>query len=474
LLYGYPQHRSITPPSSWSAPIRYVVVVDGEHYPSVIEATFRHLRDGGHEIAGAILAGGQEKLPSGGLDQLGGVVLRSGPQPAHLLAGAVRELAPDAVLDLSDDPVLDYRRRHELASVALHHGVRYEGAGFSFNPPRRPRLCGKPSLAVIGTGKRTGKTSVSAFATRALKEQGRQPVVVAMGRGGPPEPQVMAPARRVAPEALVGFADNGRHASSDYIEDAVHGHVATVGCWRCGSGVAGDVAFSNVEAGVARANELPGDLLVLEGSGSAIPPVHADATCLVVPANIDLEYLRGYFGPYRLLLCDVVVVTMCEKPFASPSQISSIVGHIRRAFREAGDRTDLQGEIRVAATVLRPAPSDPLEGASVFVATTAPEAAGAQIKSYLEMHEKCRVVAIAHSLSNRGKLERDLLGMEGADVLLCEIKAAGVDVAMRRALSAGLRVSYLDNVPQSIDGSDLRELISSAAGMADARFEAGA
>jgi cyclic 2,3-diphosphoglycerate synthetase len=451
-----------------------VVVVDGEHYPSVIEAAFRRLGEGGHEIAGAILAGGREKLPSGGLAQVAGVVLRSGPQPARVLARAVRELEPDAVLDLSDDPVLDYRRRHELASVVLHQGVRYEGAGFSFEPPRRPSLCRKPSLAVIGTGKRTGKTSVAAFVTRALKDEGWHPVLVAMGRGGPPEPQVMTPAVALDAQALVALADAGRHASSDYIEDAVHGQVPTVGCWRCGSGVAGDVAFSNVDAGIATANELPGDLIILEGSGSAIPPVHADVTCLVVPANIDLEYLRGYFGPYRLLLCDVAMVTMCEKPFASPSQISSIVGHIRGAFREAGARTDLQGEIRVAATVLRPAPSEPLEGASVFVATTAPEAAGTQIKSYLETHEKCRVVAIAHSLSNRGKLERDLQGMEGADVLLCEIKAAGVDVAIRRALAAGMRVSYLDNTPRSIDGSDLRELFSTAARMAQVRFGDGA
>jgi cyclic 2,3-diphosphoglycerate synthetase len=268
----------------------------------------------------------------------------------------------------------------------------------------------------------------------------------------------------------VRLADAGRHAASDYIEDAVLGQVPTVGCWRCGSGVAGDVEFSNVQRGVGVANELPGDLLLLEGSGSAIPPVHADVTCLVVPANIDIEYLRGYFGPYRLLLSDVAFVTMSEKPFASPSQISSIVGHIRDAFRDLGSRGDSQGEIRVAATVLRPAASDPLEGASVFVATTASEAAGEQIRSHLETYEKCRVVGITHSLSNRGQLERELQAMEGADVLLCEIKAAGVDVAIRRALDAGIRVSYLDNVPQSIDGQDLSAMFTSAAELAASRF----
>jgi cyclic 2,3-diphosphoglycerate synthetase len=272
------------------------------------------------------------------------------------------------------------------------------------------------------------------------------------------------------PHALVRLADSGRHASSDYIEGAALGGVTTVGCWRCGSGVAGDVEFSNVDRGVALANDLPGRLLILEGSGSAIPPVHADATCLIVPASIDMEYLRGYFGPYRLLLSDVVVVTMCEEPFASPSQISSIIGHIRGAFPREGDEGDLRGEIRVAATVLRPASSVPLDGASVFLATTAPESAAEKIKAYLEKHEKCRVVDISHSLSNRGKLESELQAMEGADVLLCEIKAAGVDVAIRHALAKGLRVSYLDNVPESIDGTDLPELFSSTAKLAETRF----
>jgi cyclic 2,3-diphosphoglycerate synthase len=448
-----------------------VVVIDGEHYPSVIEAAFARLRESGAEIAGAVLAGGQEKLPAGGLDQVAGVAVRHGPLAPRLLAETLEDLAPDAVLDLSDDPVLDYRHRHELASVALHRGVRYEGAGFSFDPPRRPRVATKPSLAIIGTGKRTGKTAVSALAARTLQDQGWGPVVVAMGRGGPAEPVVMPPSvRQPKPNELVGLADAGKHAASDYIEDAVLAQVPTVGCWRCGSGLAGDVRFSNVAQGVALANDLPGRLVLLEGSGSAIPPVHADATCLVVPANIDIEYLRGYFGPYRVLLSDVVLVTMCEKPFASPSQISSIVGHIRETFRGLGNRGDLQGEIRVAATVLRPAPSDPLEGASVFVATTAPEAAGEQIRSYLESHEKCRVVAITHSLSNRGRLERELQAMEGADVLLCEIKAAGVDMAIRRAIEAGMRVSYLDNVPQSVDGQDLRALFTSSAELAASRF----
>ena len=44
------------------------------------------------------------------------------------------------------------RRRHGLISVALARGVPYRGADFDFTPPPRPRVCEKPSIAVIGTG----------------------------------------------------------------------------------------------------------------------------------------------------------------------------------------------------------------------------------------------------------------------------------------------------------------------------------
>jgi cyclic 2,3-diphosphoglycerate synthetase len=145
----------------------------------------------GHEIAAAVLVGGKEKLPASGLDELGPWEIVTGADQQATLDAAIVRFEPDAVLDFSDEPVLDYRKRHRLISVALARGVPYEGADFSFTPPPRPHVCTKPSIAVIGTGKRTGKTAVAGFIARTMKEAGHPPVVVAMGRGGPPEPQVM-------------------------------------------------------------------------------------------------------------------------------------------------------------------------------------------------------------------------------------------------------------------------------------------
>jgi cyclic 2,3-diphosphoglycerate synthetase len=447
------------------------VVVDGEHYPPVIEAALGTLAARGHEILSALLAGGREKLSARGLDRLGDVPVRSGPDARSVLDTALRELRPDGVMDLSDEPVLDYRRRHELAAIALWHGVPYEGADFRFSPPARPRLAAKPSIAVVGTGKRTGKTAVAGFTARTLAEAGRRPIVVAMGRGGPAEPEVLRGDEiDLTPADLLALADAGKHAASDYIEDAFLARVPTVGCRRCGGGLAGGVEITNVPRGVEMANEMDGDLILLEGSGSSIPPVAADVTGLIVPASIAPEYLSGYMGPYRMLIADFVVVTMCENPFGSPSQISEVVARIGDAFRSSTDEGPRKAA-RVVRTVFRPVPTRSIEGAGVFVATTAPEVAGEAIKGHLEGQYRCRVVGIAHSLSDRKKLEADLSERDkGAEILLCEIKAAAVDVATRRALEEGLDVVYMDNVPIGIEGDDPAAVVEWAAAEADRRF----
>ncbi|HZA49892.1 MAG TPA: hypothetical protein VE549_04075, partial [Myxococcaceae bacterium] len=83
-----------------------------------MQSALNGLASSGHEVAATVLVGGVEKLPPGGVDAYGDVAVRSGGDPRGLLDNAISELRPDVVLDLSDEPVLDYRRRHELAAVA--------------------------------------------------------------------------------------------------------------------------------------------------------------------------------------------------------------------------------------------------------------------------------------------------------------------------------------------------------------------
>src|SRR5207249_506504 len=122
-------------------------------------------------------------------------LVASGPG-ADLMQELRREIErvrPQAVLDLSDEPILVYERRMELVSVALAMGIPYVGPDFRFDPPITELPLSVPTFGVIGTGKRVAKTAIAGHAARLAASAGHRPVVVAMGRGGPAHPAVAGP-----------------------------------------------------------------------------------------------------------------------------------------------------------------------------------------------------------------------------------------------------------------------------------------
>lgn len=439
------------------------MLVDGEHYPEVVAATVAHLVLDGYAVVGGALLGGTEKLrldapaPDFGVPDLVG-----GDGPLDALRRALERFTPDVVVDLSDEPVVDARLRMLLAAVTLRSGASYRGADFVFEPPPRPRLARKPSMAVIGTGKRTGKTAVAGHLARTLSAAGRRPVIVAMGRGGPEEPEVLDPSQlALTPEALLAWSDAGRHAASDHVEDALMAGVVTVGTRRCGGGLAGAPVDATFGAGVAVANERPEELLILEGSGAAIPPCHADVTVLVVPAHADPELVTGHLGAYRVLLADLVVVTLGHESHATPGAFAAVEDRIR----------GLVPGTPLVHTLFRPHPLEPISGCSVFFATTAPEAVAPHLVAHLEATYGARVVGRSSHLANRTKLLEDLEAAGSAEVLVTELKAAAVDVATRVALERGMRVTYCDNRPVTTGGDgSLDELALVMAERAARRF----
>ncbi|MCL5292128.1 MAG: 2,3-diphosphoglycerate synthetase [Actinobacteria bacterium] len=417
-------------------------------------------RDYGYELAAAVFVGGLEKVS----DQEAlsyGLPLYREESPEQALAKAIDELAPDAVVDLSDEPVLDYVKRFRLASLTLARGVAYVGADFRFDPPDLPEVLAKASIGVIGTGKRIGKTAISGFACRELSSAGFKPVAIAMGRGGPPEPEILLGREvELTPEGLLAFADSGKHAASDYFEDALTSRITTIGCRRCGGGLAGAPFVSNVLAGARLANSLEENFVVAEGSGATLPPLKVDAYILSVGAGQPLEYVAGYFGTYRALLSDVVAITMCEEPFAGREKIESIYGALK----------EIKPDLKVVKTVFRPKPLGEIKDKRVFVAMTASPGVEAAVRSHLEA-AGAQVVGMTYSLSNRPQLKRELKEASGAEVLLTELKAAAVDVATREALAMEMEVIYLDNEPVTVGGDgDLKELILEVAGTAVERF----
>jgi cyclic 2,3-diphosphoglycerate synthetase len=362
-----------------------VALVDGEHYPEVVRDALAALP---YAWIGAILVGGGEKL-RGDLDY--GLPLVDG------FAGA------EVVVDLSDEPVLAPSERLRWASRALAEGLSYVGADFRFDPPPLEPFA-LPSISVIGTGKRVGKTAVTGHLARLLARD-RSVVVVAMGRGGPREPELVEIAPSVAD--LVARSRLGRHAASDHLETAAVCGVPTIGCRRAGGGLAGAVSVSNVAAGARLAEARAPDVVIFDGSGAAVPPVATDRRILVVGPRQDAD---AYLNTYRRLISDLVIAVDCE----------------------------VEGALRVT---LRLRAIGPLEGrVAVFTA------GGTEVS-----HLDADVVHVSANLANRQALTRELEQLD-ADTYLVEVKAAAIDLVAEHALAHGRDVVLAANDVVPVDG----------------------
>jgi cyclic 2,3-diphosphoglycerate synthetase len=405
-----------------------LALIDGEHYPEVVRDALAELP---YTVLGAVLLGGTEKIHGG---EEYGVALHSG------LEEGLEQTGAEIVVDLSDEPVLDARQRLRLASRALAAGRPYVGADFRFDPVAFAPF-ELPSLAVVGSGKRVGKTAVAGHLARLLSED-REVVVVAMGRGGPREPVVIDTPPTL--EDLLELSRGGSHAASDYLEDAALAKVVTIGCRRCGGGLAGQPFVSNVEAGARAAAERRPDLVVFEGSGTSVPPVAVDARVLVVGAGQDPELVAGFLGAYRLLISDLVLVTGCEEPLAGPERVAEL----RAAIGE------VDSELDVVETVLRPRPVEPVAGKRLALFSTAPEGIHDRLRSHLEEAEDADVVLVSGNLSRRDALRDDLASKEAlaAEVFLVELKAAAIDVVAEAAQERGAQLVFADNAVAALEG----------------------
>jgi cyclic 2,3-diphosphoglycerate synthase len=402
--------------------VRALAIVDGEHYAPVVRDALAVLP---YDFVAAVLVGGHEKLRGG--DEYGVPLVSD-------VESGIATLRPDVVVDLSDEPVLGPVARFSLASRVLARGVPYIGADFRLDPPVLEAFP-LPSIAVVGTGKRVGKTAVTGHLARLLTRDKRV-VVVAMGRGGPPEPEVVVVPPSV--EALLELSRSGRHAASDHLETAALVGVTTVGCRRCGGGLAGGVATSNVAEGARIAVELDPELVVFDGSGAALPPVATDRTVAVVGGHQDPAVASGYLNAYRLLRADLVVLTMAEA--------LSGWGAVRDAVQEV-----VRQGVDVVPARLRPRPLVDVSGRSVAYFTAAPPSAHERLRAELEAASRATVVHISGNLANRAALRAELARVV-ADVFVVELKAAAIDVVAEAAQNHGVEVVLAANDVVAVDG----------------------
>ena len=277
---------------SHRADVRALAIVDGEHYAPVVRDALAELP---YEFVAVVLVGGQEKLRGG--EEYGVPLVAD-------VESAIASLRPDVVVDLSDEPVLGPVARFALASRVLAQGVPYVGADFRLDPPVLNAFP-LPSIAVVGTGKRVGKTAVTGHLARLLAAD-RRVVVVAMGRGGPSEPEVVTVSadRRGAPRALAGRAPRGLRPPRD----------GGAGRRRRPSGAVAVAAGSqavlrrrtSLRAPASRSNSAPTSSCSTEAARRC-PRLRPDRTVAVVGGHQDPAVAAGYLNAYRLLRADLVV-----------------------------------------------------------------------------------------------------------------------------------------------------------------------
>ncbi len=473
-------------PGHPGSPRPAVVLIDGEHYPPVVVDALEQLAPRYRFLAAVFLGGTEKVAPSDPgrwateAERIYNLPVVSGPDQVAALTAALDSYRPEVVVDASDEPVVGYPGRFRLISHTLARNVTYEGSDFRFTPPRLDRIATSPSLSVIGTGKRVGKTAISGYLARLLGETaeagagsrsggGASPavVVVAMGRGGPAEPEVIdGSAVSLGSEELLRWSRAGRHAASDHFEDAVLSRVLTVGCRRCGGGLAGEPLVSNVAEGALRANELGAGMVVFEGSGSSIPPVATDARLLVAGAHQPRGQLAGYLGTYRVLISDAVVLTMAEAPLADVGAVRDLMTAV--AQEKPG--------IPVIPVVFRHRPAQDVSGRRVACFSTAPSVQAPLLKRHLEEEHGCTVRLWSGNLSDRRALADDLRAAESTDVelFLTEIKAAAIDMVAVEAERRELPVVFMDNEPREVSPAqegDLAETCRRLAEIAQERYE---
>jgi cyclic 2,3-diphosphoglycerate synthetase len=180
----------------------------------------------------------------------------------------------------------------------------------------------------------------------------------------------------------------------------------------------------------------------------------------VVPVSADPDLVGDHLLAYRLLLSDLIVITMADQANGGAASLEQLEGSVRRLAPGAW----------VVHTIFRPTPLEPISGGRVLYVTTAPPPAMSSMVEHLEREHDCMVVATSHHLAHREQLGRDMAAAD-ADVLLVELKGAAIDIAVRTAMGRGMDVVFCANEVISVGGDGSFEgLATATAARATERF----
>ena len=365
-------------------------------------------------IVAAVLVGGTEKLRGG--EQYGVPLVDS-------LEEAIASFEPDVVLDLSDEPVLGPAARFRLAA----RSARARGAVRGRRLPSRSAAL-RADRDALGRRDRDGEARRQDRRHRARGAAARPRAAASSssrwGVAGRPSPSSSS-VRPTSPicSPLSGGTSRRVRSSRDRRGDGLQ----TVGCRRCGGGLAGAVGISNVVAGVRLAEGLDARPAAARRQRCGDP---ADRGRPPHPRR------RRPSGPGG---CDRV-----SQP---------LPGAARRPGRrhDGGGRAAHAGLCRRARRLARPGvPGHPGRrcghGRSTTCAAervayfgTAPAAQHDRIAAHLERRLRRATSSTSRAASATAAALRAELAHLDADVFVVEIKAAAIDVVAEEAQRRGAR-----------------------------------
>ena len=145
---------------------------------------------------------------------------------------------------------------------------------------------------------------------------------------------------------------------------------------------------------------------------------------LAVGGHQTPEVAARYLNASRLLLADLVVVTMAETG---------------SGWERVRDALTVRGGVPVVPVVLRPRPLASVAGRRSAFFSAAPPEALPRLVEHLTTAHRADVVHASGSLADREALRRELAGLN-ADVWLVELKAAAVDVVAEAARERGAEI----------------------------------
>jgi cyclic 2,3-diphosphoglycerate synthetase len=214
-----------------------------------------------------------------------------------------------------------------------------------------------------------------------------------------------------------------------------------VGCRRCAEGPAGEVFESNVGEGARLALTLDPDVVLLEGSGAALPPVEADRSVCMTSAQRAGREALAHLGPYRLVSSDLLVVV------GSEALDGAALADLKHRLSQW-----IAPEAIVACELVAEPLHEVAPGSRVAFFSTSGGHDGPLRERLQGGGAKLRVSSA--NLARREPLEKDLelAKREGCDVYLTELKAAAIDLVAERAEGAGARVEFVRNRPFALPG----------------------